>query len=142
NFMNRFKFNQIYKKDLVLMKYINIFSICILITIFPAYLIFNYFVFIKFSEYDLILVALVFSFLLIFSRKVFLFFFFFSINNMPMKQLKFSLLMFLGNFILNVLLFDYIGLYGIVFATSTTYFISAIYISYFLKKYKKVLNFV
>ena len=142
NFMNRFKFNQIYKKDLVLMKYINIFSICILIMIFPAYLIFNYFVFIKFPEYDLILVALVFSFLLIFSRKVFLFFFFFSINNMPEKQLKFSLLMFLGNFISNIILFNYVGLYGIVFATLATYFISAIYISHFLKKYKKVLNFV
>lgn len=142
NFMNRFKYDQVLKKELVLMKYMNIFSILILLMIFPAYFIFNYFVFMKFPQYELIIIAILFSSLLILFRKVFLFFFYFSINNAPQKQLKFSLLMFLGNFIFNIVLFNYIGLFGIVISTLVVYFLSTIYISAFLKIYKKVLNFV
>ena len=142
NFMNRFKIDQFSKKDLNLMNYINKFSILILFMIFPSYFLFNYLVFAEFPENNLILVALLFSFLLIFFRKVFLFFFYFSINNKPEKQFIFSLSMVIGNFILNILLFKYFGLYGIVAATLMTYFFSTIYISNYLKKYKKVLNFI
>ncbi len=142
NFMNRYKISKISKRDLNLMNYINIFSIFIFIMILPTYFVLNYLIFIEFPNYELIFIATLFSFLLIFFRKVFLFFFFFSINNMPEKQFLFSSSMTIGNFILNIFLFFYFELLGIVFATLTTYFISKLYISNFLQKYKKAINFL
>ena len=142
NFMNRYKVSKISKKDLNLMNYINVFSIFIFLMILPSYFLLNYLIFMEFPRNDLIFIAILFSFLLIFFRKVFLFFFFFSINNLPEKQFLFSSSMAIGNFILNIFLFYYFGLFGIVFATLITYFISKLYISYFLQKYKKIINFI
>ena len=142
NFMNKFKIDKVAPKDLKLIGYINHISILVLLMLLPTYMMFNYAVFYEFPEKNLIIIAFSFSIFLIFFRKVFLFFFFFSINNMPLNQFSFSFSMFISNLILNIILFKLIGIYGIVVATLLVYFFANIFINYYLKKYKSIINFL
>lgn len=142
NFMNKHKINKVETEEQKLMKYINYFSIMILLMILPAYIVFNFAVFLEFPKKDLFLIACFFAVLLIFFRKVFLFFFFFSINNKPLSQFSYSILMAISNLALNIILFQIIGVYGIAIATLLVYFFANLFIRNRLKKYKSHLNFV
>lgn len=93
----------------------------LILLIFPSYLIFNYLVFFEFPKINFMLIVFLLSVSIFLSKKLFLFFYIYSLYENPIKQLIFSLGFLLTNFILNIILFKYMGIMGIALSTSFSY---------------------
>lgn len=93
----------------------------LILLIFPSYLIFNYLVFFEFPKINFMIIVFLLSLSIFLSKKLFLFFYIYSLYENPVKQFIFSLGFLLTNFILNIILFKYLDIIGIALATSFSY---------------------
>ena len=121
NFILKNKNKQITRADIK--NYLSVDKIVqsLILLIFPSYLIFNYLVFSEFPKINFILIIFLFSFSIFLSKKLFLFFYIYSLYENPVKQFIFSFSFLLTNLIFNIILFKYIGIIGIALATSFSY---------------------
>lgn len=102
-----------------------ILKICMILIflIIPSYFILNILILNEFPNFNFQIMCLILVISLIVSRKMFLFFFAFSMCQKPMIQLIFSIAFVVCNLILNIILFNLIGVFGLAVATALTYII-------------------
>jgi hypothetical protein len=102
-----------------------ILKICMILIflIIPSYFILNILILNEFPNFNFQIMCLILVISLIVSRKMFLFFFAFSMCQKPMIQLIFSIAFVVCNLILNIILFNLIGVFGLAVATALTYVI-------------------
>jgi len=124
------------KKELKNIIFIKKISSLLVILVLPAYFVFNYLVFKRFPNIELILLATLLTLAIYLFKKLFLFFYYYSMSKNPNTQLLFSLGFMIFNLTLNVILFKYLNIYGIGLATFLTYFIFYFILTKSLKKNK------
>jgi hypothetical protein len=95
--------------------------IILIFLIIPSYFILNILTLNQFPNFNFLIMCLILVISLIVSRKMFLFFFAFSMCQKPITQFFFSIAFIICNLILNIVLFYLIGVLGIAVATSLTY---------------------
>ena len=124
------------KKELKNIIFIKKISSLLVILVLPAYFVFNYLVFKRFPNIELFLLATLLTLAIYLFKKLFLFFYYYSMSKNPNTQLLFSLGFMIFNLTLNVILFKYLNIYGIGLATFLTYFIFYFILTKSLKKNK------
>jgi hypothetical protein len=102
-----------------------ILKICMVLIflIMPSYFILNIVILNQFPNLNFQIMCLILTISLMISRKMFLFFFVFSMCQKPITQLFFSIAFIICNLISNIILFNLIGIFGLAVATSLTYVI-------------------
>lgn len=121
--LKRFKNIKIESKLEKNIKYIFNVSNLLIILIIPSYIFLNYIIFKEFPDFVFQLMCLLIVIGLLIGKKMFLFFFIFSICKNPLMQLLFSISFIFTNLVLNIILFKYLGVFGVALATSITYII-------------------
>ena len=121
NFILRNKNKQVTPTDTKNYLSVNKIVQILILLIFPSYLIFNYLVFFEFPKINFMLIVFLLSLSIFLSKKLFLFYYIYSLYENPVKQFIFSLGFLLTNFILNIILFKYLGIAGIALSTSFSY---------------------
>lgn len=116
-------------------KKIYIISRYIGVSILPAYIILHLVMFTSIPVIDMVLGAIALALTLTFTNKLFLHYFFFSILGQPKRQLIFSILIIVCNALLDIVLYQMMGLFGIALATSLSYFIFHLILMLFTKEY-------
>lgn len=140
NLILKNKKNLISKNDINNYFSIKKISSFLIILIIPSYLIFNYLVFFDFPEFIFLVIVLFLSISVFISKKLFLFYYVYSLYEKPFNQFLFSIGLLMSNFILNIILFKLIGLLGIAIATSMSYILFNFIIINELKKKKLIFN--
>jgi hypothetical protein len=140
NFIIKNKQNIIKKQDINNYFSINKIADLLIILILPAYLIFNYLIFFKMPEISFFLIVCILAISIFISKKLFLFYFIFSLYEKPFTQLFFSIFFLSTNLILNIIFYKNIGIIGIALATSFSYLLFNTIIIRELKNKKFKLN--
>jgi hypothetical protein len=128
NFIIKNKKDIIKKQDINNYLSINRITNFLIILILPAYLIFNYLLFFKMPALNFILIVCILSLSVFLAKKLFLFYFIFSLYEKPFIQLVFSVSILLTNLFLNIILYKYMGIMGIALATSFSYLLFNLFI--------------
>lgn len=135
NLIVKLKNNKIINKDIQSLKNIKKVSSFLILLILPSYLLLNFLVFHEIPIDELLLVCFLLMIAAISFKKLFLFFYFFSMTQRPFLQLIFSISFMLTNLILNVILFKIYGVMGIGLATFVTYSLFYFIHTFFSKSY-------